>query len=104
MITGRKLTHEDIWERIQKTSTDAVTLAEVKLLGFWPSDGAQPGFTEQFVEERTRLETQLRQLSTELAQVRDPEAALRMLHEERKKAALAKREETRRKRNTERFE
>jgi retron-type reverse transcriptase len=104
MITGRKLTREEIWERIQKTSKDEVILAEMKRLGFWPSGSPQPGFAESFVQERAQLETKLRNLTAELAKVQDPAQALKLHHQERKKAALEKREETRRKRNTERFE
>src|SRR3954469_7715281 len=104
MITGRKLTREEIWERIQKTSKDDVILAEMKRLGFWPSDSPQPGVAETFMQERAQLETKLRSLSVELAKVKDPAEALKLLHQERKKAALEKREETRRQRNAERFE
>jgi len=104
MITGRKLTREEIWERIQKSSKDEVILAEMKRLGFWPSDSPQPSVAESFMQERAQLEAKLRDLTTQLARVQDPAQALKLLHQERKKAALEKREQTRRQRNAERFE
>lgn len=103
MTTGRKLTREEIWKRIRETSREEFTLSEMKRLGFWPGGSGQPTLAESFVEERTALEKRLRELGSELAKVKDPEAALKLLHKERKAAALARREETRRKRNVERF-
>jgi RNA-directed DNA polymerase len=103
MTSGRKLTREEIWERIRATSKEDVVLSEMKRLGFWPDGGDQPTLAEAFVAERHHLETKLRGLTTELARVKDPEEALKLLHKERKAAALVRREETRRKRNADRF-
>jgi retron-type reverse transcriptase len=103
MSSGRKLTREEIWQRVQQSSKDEVILEEMRRLGFWPAESAQPTVAEAFVQERAQLETKLRELTTQLAKVRDPEQALKLLHQERKKAALEKREQTRRARNQERF-
>lgn len=103
MSTGRKLTREEIWQRVQQSSKDEVILEEMRRLGFWPAESGQPTVADSFMQERAQLETRLRKLTTDLARVQDPEAALKMLHQERKKAALEKREQTRRARNQERF-
>lgn len=104
MNTARKLTRAEIWARIMATSKEEFILSEMKRLGFWPSGNPRPTLAESFIEERTRLEAKLREVSRELAKVQDPDAALKLLHEERKKAALVRREETRRRRNQERFD
>ena len=104
MTSGRKLTREEIWERIRASSKDAFVLSEMKRLGFWPSERGQPTLAEEFIDERTRLDTRLRELSRELGKLKDPDAALQLMHKERKQAALERREQTRRKRNEERFQ
>src|SRR5688572_32992386 len=103
MTTARKLTRAELWARIVAQGRDAVTLSEMKRLGFWPKDNPQPTLAESFLEERKKLEEKLRSLGAELAKVKDPEQALKLLHEERKKAARERREQTRRKHNEERF-
>src|SRR5262245_10747441 len=103
MTDTRKLTREEIWRRIRETSREEFVLAEMKRLGFWPSGSARPTLAESFINERDHLNKRLRELSTELAKVADPEEALKQMHKERKAAALVRREETRRKRNEERF-
>ena len=103
MTAGRKLTREEIWKRIQESGREGFVLSEMKRLGFWPDGSAQPTLAEAHLDERTRLEAKLRSLGAELAKVKDPEEAIKLLHKERKAAALARREETRRKRNAERF-
>jgi len=104
MSSGRKLTREEIWKRIRETSKEEFILAEMKRLGFWPSDSAQPTLAEDFLEERRTLMARMRELGRDLGKLEDPEAALQQLHKERKAAALERREQTRRKRNEQRFQ
>lgn len=104
MTSGRKMTREEIWQRIRETSKDEVILAEMKRLGFWPSDSERPSLTEAFVEERRKLNVRLRVITQELSRIEDPEKALKLLHKERKEAALKSREDTKRQHNAERFE
>jgi len=103
MISGRKLTRDEVWKRIRETSKQDFILAEMKRLGFWPDNSAEPTLAESFIEERKALQEKLRTVSRDLAKVATPELALKQLHKERKQAALVKREETRRKHNAERF-
>ncbi len=104
MSGARKLTRDEIWQRIRATGKQEFILSEMKRLGFWPAQSPQPTVAESFLAERTRLNERLREVSRELAKVADPDEAIKLLHKERKAAALARREETRRKRNAERFE
>ncbi len=104
MTETRKLTRDEIWRRIRESGKQEFILAEMQRLGFWPSGNPQPSIAESFLEEQRKLGSRMRELSAELAQVADPEEALKLMHKERKAAALVRREETRRKRNAERFE
>ena len=104
MTSGRKLTREEIWKRICETSKDEYVLSEMKRLGFWPTENPQPSVTEAFLEERRKLQARLHELGRQFADVRDPKDAIKQLHQERKQAALERREQTRRKRNSARFE
>lgn len=104
-MNGRKLTREEIWQRIrQQGGRQEYILSEMKRLGFWPSDNPQPTVAESFLEEQRKLQERLRALSAELAKVENPDEALKLMHKERKAAALLRREETRRKRNLERYQ
>jgi RNA-directed DNA polymerase len=104
MSNDRKLTREEIWQRIRETSREEFVLSEMQRLGFWPKDSTKPSLAETFIQERSQHERRLRELTQELAKVQDPEQALKLLHAERKADALKRREETRRKRNQDRFE
>jgi hypothetical protein len=104
MSSGRKLTREEIWKRIRETSREEFILAEMKRLGFWPSDNPQPTLAESHLEDVRKLRARLHELGRDAGKVQDPQAALKQLHQERKQAARERREQARRRRNAERFQ
>ncbi len=73
-------------------------------LGFWPADGEAPQVAADLIRREADLTRELRQLGTDLARFRDPEAALREMRKERMARARARREETRQKRARLRYE
>ncbi|MBU6953227.1 reverse transcriptase family protein [Hahella sp. HN01] len=104
MSEEKKLTRQEIYQRIRETSKDEYILSEMVRLGFWPDNSEKPSLSEAFIKKRAELQAALRELGRQQMLYSDPEDALKEMHKQRKKAALAKREETRRKRNEERFQ
>ncbi|MCE2594150.1 reverse transcriptase family protein [Motilimonas cestriensis] len=102
--SSTKLTRQEIYDKIRKSSKEEYILDEMKRLGFWRNDEEQPNLTQEFVEKRAQLMAQLRELSSQDELYSDPEKALAHLHQERKKAALEKREQVRQTRNKTRYE
>ncbi|MGF1728516.1 reverse transcriptase family protein [Photobacterium kasasachensis] len=99
-----KLTRQQIYDRIRKSSKDEYILSEMIRLGFWKKDESKPGLTEQFIDKRAKLHARLREL-TQLNQLySNPLEALKAMHKERKKVALDKREQTRIHRNKNKYE
>ncbi|MDX1692225.1 MAG: reverse transcriptase family protein [Ketobacteraceae bacterium] len=100
----KKLTRQELYQRIRETSKDEYILEEMIRLGFWPEHQDKPTVAEELIKRRAELMAELRQLGIQQSLYQDPEKALAELHKQRKKQALERREETRRKRNQERYD
>ncbi|PML81881.1 reverse transcriptase family protein [Enterovibrio norvegicus] len=99
-----KLTRQELYDRVRRVGKNEYILSEMIRLGFWKRDADKPSLTDTFLQKRSALQSRLRELSKENALYSDPEKALKALHEERKKAALEKRELTKIERNTARYQ
>lgn len=104
MSNAANKTRQELYQKIRESSKDEVILDEMKRLGFWPKDEAQPSLSESLIKEKGELQLKLRELGRQQALYDDPERALKELHKQRKKAALEKREETRIARNKLRYD
>ena len=80
---------EALYERIRRSSRDAVIDAEMRRLGFWPRRDAKPADPPDEVARREALRTQLAGLQAEAARLRDHE---QLVKEARKARLLASRE------------
>ncbi|MEN9867097.1 MAG: hypothetical protein RL748_2687, partial [Pseudomonadota bacterium] len=98
------LSREQVIARIRSSSKDAVILAEMQRLGFWPSQQGEPTLQEALIAQETELSQQLHALSQQLHTVQDPQAALKAMRRERMAQARARREATRQQRVRLRFE
>jgi retron-type reverse transcriptase len=98
-----QLTRDELYERVRRSSKDAVTLEEMQRLGYWPTDAEQPALEAKLIQREAELLQSLNELSARLSRAGDPEAALRDMRKERMAAAKARRETTRRKRAEERY-
>lgn len=97
-------TRAELIARIAASSKDAVVLAEMQRLGFWPADSSQPTIEAALITREAELMQTLQKLQAEWQQKGDPAAALKALHEERKAQARARREATAQRREHERHE
>lgn len=62
---------------------DAVMLADMQWLGFWPKNLLQPNPPEQWIAREAELSQQLQQLGAQLREVQNPQTALTALRKER---------------------
>ncbi|MEM7038855.1 MAG: hypothetical protein AAF570_17875 [Bacteroidota bacterium] len=53
---------QELYDRIRKSSKEAVILEEMKKLGFWPDDKDQPTELEQHIQREKELTQELRKL------------------------------------------
>lgn len=90
------LTRQQLYDRIRESSKDEVVLDEMIRLGFWPDGAAQPNPPGELIRRRGEIERELTDLHRTEARWRDPESAIKEMHKLRKKAALERRKETRR--------
>lgn len=97
-------TRAELIERIRASSKDAVVLAEMQRLGFWPRDAGQPQPATALIEREAALMRELGELQTELHLKGDPEKALRAMRQERLAAARAQREAKARERAQRQYE
>lgn len=98
------LSREQVIARIRSSSKDAVILAEMQRLGFWPRQQGQPTLQEALITQEANLSQQLHALSLQLQTVQDPQAALKAMRRERMAQARARREATRQQRARLRYE
>jgi len=103
-MSNNRSRRQEIYDRVRQTSKDEYIISEMKRLGFWPSNEEKPSAAEELITRRAQLNKELNALAREKALYDDPEKALKELHKQRKKEALEKREETRKRRNQERYD
>ena len=97
-------TRAELIERIRASSKDAVVLAEMQRLGFWPRGEAQPQPVAELITREAELVHELGALQAELHLKGDPDKALRAMRQERLAAARAQREAKARERAQRQYE
>lgn len=93
-MSERQPTRAELLERIEASSKDAVVLAEMQRLGFWPADSGPPGIEATLIEREAELAQALNQLQAELHEKGDPQRALKAMRQERMARARERREAT----------
>lgn len=101
---NKKLSKQEIYQKIRESSKEEYILSEMIRLGFWENEKEKPSLAESFIQKRSQLQKELRALGKEIHLYQDPEKALQELHKQRKKAALENREATRQARNKQRYD
>jgi len=103
-MSDRQPTRAELLARIQASSKDAVVLAEMQRLGFWPAGSGTPTLEAALIEREVELTKALDGLHAELRVKGDPEAALLAMRKERMAQARERRETTAQAREQRRFE
>lgn len=88
------LTRQQLYERIRASSREEVILEEMIRLGFWPGGEDRPNLPEDLIRRRAEISRELSALVAKDARLGDPEAAIKLMHKRRKKAAMERRKET----------
>jgi retron-type reverse transcriptase len=88
-MIGKNMTRQELYDEIKKTSKDAFILEEMKKLGFW--DSKKPSISNEAIKKKVSLQKALSSLSK---QIKNPEAVIKDIHQQRMKDALLRREET----------
>lgn len=97
-------TRAELLARIMRSSKDAVVLAEMQRLGFWPAGSVAPTLEAALIEREVELVKALDAVQAELRLKSDPEAALKAMRKERMAQAREKREATAQARERRRYE
>jgi len=103
-MSERVPTRAELLARIQASSKDAVVLAEMQRLGFWPAGTSTPTLEAALIEREVELTKALDGLHAELRVKGDPEAALLAMRKERLAQSRERREATAQAREQRRFE
>ncbi len=98
------MTRDELYAHVSAQGKDLVVLREMQRLGYWPQQQDIPAPEQALLEREQVLTKRLRDMQSELAQISDPEKALRMLQRERMQAARERREQTKRQHAQRRFE
>lgn len=93
------LSRQELYEQIKASSKDGYILAEMQRLGFWTESEPQPA--RELIARKAEIQQEIASLS---AKIKDPEAALKLIHKQRMAAALEKRLQTRINRELKRFQ
>ncbi len=91
-MSERQPTRAELIARITASSKDAVVLAEMQRLGFWPAGSGQPGLEAGLIQREAELMQVLQGLQRQLHDREDPQAALKAMRKERMAQALQRRE------------
>lgn len=98
------LTRQALYDRIRESSKDEYILSEMIRLGYWKEDEGKPSLPAKLIKQQGELQKQLNALIAKQNLYENPEQALKVLHKERKQAALKRREQTRQKNNEDRYQ
>ena len=85
---------QQLYDRIRESSKDEVILDEMIRLGYWRQGDGKPTLPEELIKKKGELDRELSELYRQQARWANPEAALKQMHKERKKAAMDRRKET----------
>jgi RNA-directed DNA polymerase len=91
---NRQPTRAELIERIRTSSKEAVVLAEMQRLGFWPNDAAKPSLESALIQREAELVKTLDGLHADLRQKGDPKTAMKLMRKERMQRARERREVT----------
>lgn len=91
-----QMSRAELYAHLQKHSKDEMVLAEMQRLGYWPEGQQQPVPAQELIQREAELHRQLDELSSRLARIQNPEAALRDMRKQRMAAAKQRRIETQR--------
>jgi RNA-directed DNA polymerase len=97
-------TRQELYDRISETSKDGYVLSEMKRLGFWNKNAAEPTVVEQVILRESELHKQYNALATERNRLNNQEAMLKEIRKKRMEESRRKREETKLKRIQQRKE
>jgi retron-type reverse transcriptase len=103
-MSERVPTRAELLARIALSSKDAVVLAEMQRLGFWPKNCSQPTIEAALIEREVELQKALNELQDELRVKGDPQAALQAMRKERMARAREQREANAQAREQRRYE
>jgi len=103
-MTERMPTRAELMARIAASSKDAVVLAEMQRLGYWPKDASQPTIEAALIEREVELQQALAALQDELRVKGDPQAALQAMRQERMARSREQREANAQARERQRYE
>lgn len=103
-MSERVPTRAELLARVMASSKDAVVLAEMQRLGFWPAGADAPTVEAALIEREVELTKALDGLQAELRIKGDPQAALQAMRKERMAQAREKREATAQAREQRRYE
>lgn len=103
-MTERMPSRAELLARIALSSKDAVVLAEMQRLGYWPKDAQRPTIEAALIEREVELQKALAALQGELHVKGDPQAALLAMRRERMAQAREQREVRAQARERQRYE
>jgi len=98
----RPQTKQELYDRIRASSKDQLILDEMVRLGFWGKGTGSPELTEEWVQRRAELTTELSQLMKQQKRFENRDKALAHMRKQRMAEARARREETKARREEER--
>jgi len=93
------LSRQELYDKIKESSKDEYTLSEMQRLGFWSTD--KPFLATELIKRKSELHKAIRSLSQE---IKDPEAMLKAIHQQRMKDARKRRIETKVKKELKRYQ
>lgn len=99
-----RLTRQQIYDRIRESSKEEYILEDMKRLGFWARNEEGPSVPELLIKQETALNKELNDLLAEKRKFQNKEALLKEMRMKRMAAAKLKREETKKKREQQRYE
>ncbi len=99
-----KLTRQQIYDRIRESSKEEFVLEEMKRLGFWGKKDGDPSVPELLIKKETELQKELSKLWEEKRKYQNKEAVLKEMRMKRMAEAKLKRDETKKKKEQQRFE
>lgn len=104
LMFDSRLTRQQIYDRIKKTSKDEFILEEMKRLGFWNKNGDAPSLPEEMIKKEGELQRELSDLLKEKHRYNNREEVLKDMRRKRMEAAKEKRKATKEKKEKERTE
>jgi hypothetical protein len=91
---SQPLTRQELYDRVRVEGKDPFVLAEMKRLGFWEENKAEPSLAEVVLLKEGELQTQLNKLYQEKHRLQDKEALLKDIRKQRMEESRRKRQET----------